>query len=271
MTVERLRAHYGFTRTPFGRDLAPSMLFAGRGHKEAVARIGWLIGEAALGVLTGEVGAGKTVAARAGVAALDNSRHTVVYLPNPAIGARGLHMHLVAALGATPRFHTASLIGQSADLLAAEHDERNKNVVLVVDEAHLLTGDQLEQLRLLTNSDMDARSPLACLLVGQPTLRRRLKLGHLAALDQRIALRYHLAGMDLGETVGYVKHHLQLAGRSDPLFSDDAVALIHQTARGVPRAVNNLAVQALIAAYVDGKGIVDESSAKAAVTEVTSE
>jgi type II secretory pathway predicted ATPase ExeA len=126
-------------------------------------------------------------------------------------------------------------------------------------------------LRLLTNSDMDARSPLACLLVGQPTLRRRLKLGHLAALDQRIALRYHLAGMDLGETVGYVKHHLQLAGRSDPLFSDDAVALIHQTARGVPRAVNNLAVQALIAAYVDGKGIVDESSAKAAVTEVTSE
>jgi type II secretory pathway predicted ATPase ExeA len=77
--------------------------------------------------------------------------------------------------------------------------------------------------------------------------------------------------MDLGETVGYVKHHLQLAGRSDPLFSDDAVALIHQTARGVPRAVNNLAVQALIAAYVDGKGIVDESSAKAAVTEVTSE
>lgn len=77
--------------------------------------------------------------------------------------------------------------------------------------------------------------------------------------------------MDLAETVGYIKHHLALAGRSDPLFSDDAVALIHQTSRGIPRAVNNLAVQALVAAFAEGKGIVDESSARAAVAEVTSD
>lgn len=271
MTVDRLRAHYGFTRTPFGRDLAPGMLFTGHGHKEAVARIAWLIGEQTLGVLTGEVGAGKTIAARAATTTLDASRHTIIYLPNPAIGARGLHMHIVTALGGTPRFYTASLIAQTADLLAAEHDERNKNVVFIVDEAHLLSHEQLEQLRIITNADMDARSPLACLLIGQPTLRRRIKLGALAALDQRIALRYHLSGMDLAETAGYVKHHLALAGRSDPLFSDDAVALIHHTSRGIPRAVNNLAIQALVAAYIDGKGIVDANAAKAAVTEVTSD
>jgi type II secretory pathway predicted ATPase ExeA len=75
--------------------------------------------------------------------------------------------------------------------------------------------------------------------------------------------------MDLQETVSYVRHHLQLAGRSDPLFSDDALSLIHQTSRGIPRAVNNLAVQALIAAFIDGKGMVDEAAARAAVTEVT--
>ncbi len=271
MTVERLCAHYGFSRQPFGRDLAPGMLFAGRGHKEACARIAWLIDQAAIGVVTGEVGAGKTVAARAAAAALDASRHTVIYLPNPAIGARGLHMHLVYALGHTPRFHTAALIAQTAELLAAEKDERSKAVVVVIDEAHLLAADQLEQLRLLSNTDMDRRSPMACVLIGQPTLRRRIKLGALAALDQRIALRYHLAGMDLAETIDYVKHHLRLAGRSDQLFSDDAVALIHQTSRGIPRAINNLAIQALIAAYVDGKGIIDESSAKAAVAEVTTD
>jgi type II secretory pathway predicted ATPase ExeA len=140
-----------------------------------------------------------------------------------------------------------------------------------VDEAHLLDADQLEELRLLTNADMDARSPFACLLVGQPTLRRRIRLGAFAALDQRVALRYTLAGMDLSETAGYLRHHLALAGRSDTLFSDDAVALIHQTGRGLPRAINNLAVQSLVAAYADGKVIVDESSARAAVTEVTSE
>lgn len=269
MTIERLQAHYGFTRMPFGRSLAPQMLHRHASHAEAAARIGWCISEGALGVVTGEVGAGKTVAARAATAALDASRYSVVYLANPMVGARGIHHHLVTALGAVPRFHRPALIAQTAELLAAEHDERRKTVVLIVDEGHLLSVDQLEQLRLLTNTDMDSRSPLTLILLGQPTLRRDLKLGRFAALDQRIGLRYHLPGLPLDETVAYVKHHLTIAGRSDPLFSDDALGLIHQTSRGIPRAINNLAVQALIAAYADGKGIVDEQAAKAAVTEVT--
>ena len=118
---------------------------------------------------------------------------------------------------------------------------------------------------------MDSHSPFACLLVGQPTLRRRIKLGTFAALDQRIALRYPMHGMTDQETASYVAHHLALAGRSDTLFSDDALALIHQVSRGLPRAVNNLAIQALVAAYASNKAIVDESSARAAVTEVTAE
>jgi type II secretory pathway predicted ATPase ExeA len=118
---------------------------------------------------------------------------------------------------------------------------------------------------------MDSHSPFACLLVGQPTLRRRIKLGTFAALDQRIALRYAMTGMHAGETKTYLSHHLTLAGRSDTLFSDDAADLIHQVSRGLPRAVNNLAVQALVAAFATNKTIVDESSARAAVTEVTTD
>jgi type II secretory pathway predicted ATPase ExeA len=110
------------------------------------------------------------------------------------------------------------------------------------------------------------RARSACLLVGQPTLRRRIKLGTFAALDQRIALRYAMPGMTATETTGYIGHHLKLAGRSDTLFSDDAIALIHQVSRGLPRAVNNLAIQSLVAAYATGKAIVDESAARAAVT-----
>lgn len=106
---------------------------------------------------------------------------------------------------------------------------------------------------------------------GQPTLRRRIKLGTFAALDQRIALRYAMPGMTPDETGTYIAHHLQLAGRTDTLFSDDAIALIHQVARGLPRAVNNLAVQALVAAYATSRSIVDEDSARAAFTEVTAE
>ena len=271
MTIDRLRAHWGLSRMPFGKDLAPSMLHTHRSHAEAVARIAWCIDEQTIGVITGEVGAGKTVAARAAIAALDNSRHTVIYIGNPAIGARGIYAAIVTALGGTPRFHKAALIPQTTDALAAEANERGKRIVLALDEAHLLDADQLEELRLLTSADMDSRSPGAVLLIGQPTLRRRIKLGAFAALDQRIALRYAMAGMDAAETGTYIAHHLKLAGRADTLFSDDAVTLIHQVSRGMPRAVNNLAVQALVAALADNKAIVDESSARAAVTEVTAD
>jgi len=271
MSIDRLRAHWGFTRMPFSKDLAPSMLATTSAHSEAVARIGWCVTEEALGVITGEVGAGKTVAARAALGTLDGSRHTVIYIGNPAVGTRGIYAAIIAALGGTPRFHKAALIPQAQDALAAERDERGKNVVVVLDEAHLLGTDQLEELRLLLNADMDSRSPFACLLIGQPTLRRRIKLGTFAALDQRIALRYAMTGMTPEETGTYIAHHLGLAGRTDTLFSDDAVELIHQVSRGLPRAVNNLAVQALVAAYAGGRNIVDESSTRTAVTEVTAE
>ena len=96
-----------------------------------------------------------------------------------------------------------------------------------------------------------------------------MKLAVLAALEQRTALRYAMPPMTSAETSSYLSHHLKLAGRADPLFSDDAAALIHTTARGYPRAVNNLAIQSLVATYAAGKAIVDEQAARTAVTEVT--
>ena len=260
MSIEKLQAHYGFTRMPFRRDLAPGMLHRHGAHAEAAARITWCISEHALGVITGEVGAGKTVALRAALAGLDPSRHTLIYLGNPSVGVRGINHAIVAALGGVPKTHHATLTPQAMDLLAREHAERGRIPVLAIDEAHMLDPAQLEAIRMLTNHDLDSGCPLACLLIGQPTLRRRIKLGILAALDQRIAVRYTMPGMTPEETASYISHHLQLAGRSDPLFSDDATTLIHATSRGLPRAVNNLAIQALIAAYATRKAIVDESS-----------
>jgi type II secretory pathway predicted ATPase ExeA len=217
------------------------------------------------------VGAGKTVAVRAATAALDPSRHVFIYLANPTVGVRGIHHRIVASLGGQPLTHHATLAPQAADALAAEHAERGRTATVVVEEAHLLGHDQLEAIRLLTNHDLDSSSPFACLLVGQPTLRRRMKLGVLAALDQRIGLRYTMAPMTDKETASYLRHHLKLAGRDDALYSDDAVGLIHQTSRGYPRAVNNLALQALVAAFGANKAIVDESSTRAAVAEVTAD
>ena len=103
---------------------------------------------------------------------------------------RGIHGAIAAALGQAPRFHHATLIPQVEAALAAEADERNRNVILAIDESHLLTGEQLEAVRMMTNHDLDSGSPLTVLLIGQPTLSRRLRVGDMAALDQRVQLRY---------------------------------------------------------------------------------
>ncbi len=271
MSIQRLQSHWGFTRMPFGRDLAPSMLHRHPGHSEAIARIGWCVDQCAIGVITGEVGAGKTVAIRAAATSLDPARHVIIYLANPTIGVRGMLTHIVATLGHTPAFHTARLAPQAADALAAEHAERGRNPVLVVDEAHLLDNHQLEAIRLLTNHDMDSGSPFAVVLVGQPTLRHRLRLGVLAALDQRIAVRYTLPGMTADDTADYIGHHTKIAGRSDALFADDAMTLIHNASRGHPRAVNNLALHALTAAFAAGHSIVGEKAARIAISETATD
>ncbi len=267
--IENLQAHYGFTVMPFTAAIPVPGLFGSAAHNEAVARLRWLISARGLGVLTGEVGSGKTVAVRAAASGLDASRHTLIYLPNPQIGTRGIHGAVATALGQPPRFHHATLIPQAEAALAAETGERNRHVILALDESHLLTHDQLEAVRMLTNSDLDSRSPLTILLIGQPTLRRRLRIGDMAALDQRIALRYHIPAPALTteEASGYIRRHLEHAGRSDTLFSDDAVRAIHGQARGLPRAINRLAITALLAAYTAGKTIVDEASARTAISE----
>jgi type II secretory pathway predicted ATPase ExeA len=269
--IETLQSHYGFTVMPFTASVPVTALFGSAAHKEAVARLRWLISARGVGVLTGEVGSGKTIALRAAAGSLDASRNTLIYLPNPQIGVRGIHGALATALGQAPRFHHAELIPQVETALATEADERNRHVILAIDEAHLLTGEQLEAVRMLTNHGLDSGSPLTILLIGQPTLKRRLRVGDMAALDQRVQLRYHVPAPALtaAEAGGYLQAHLALAGRSDTLFSDDAVRAIHAHARGLPRAINRLAITALLAARAAGKTIADESSARTAIAEET--
>jgi type II secretory pathway predicted ATPase ExeA len=115
--------------------------------------------------------------------------------------------------------------------------------VPTVDKAHLLDADQLEELRLLTNADMDATSPFSLILAGQPTLRQRIKLGAFAALDQRIALRCTLGGVTPAKTGDYIA--TTSASPAEPTGSSPTTPspLIHQVARGLPRAANNLAIQ----------------------------
>jgi type II secretory pathway predicted ATPase ExeA len=267
--LERVQSFYGFTRMPFGRDLAAGMLHRHADHAQATARIAYGIDTRGITVITGEVGVGKTVAARAALDRVDRARHHIIYIPDPTVGARGIYHHIVTALGGKPTFHTAALIPQARSALAAESSERGRTPILILDEAHLFPHDGLEAVRLLTNHELDTGAPFATVLLGQPDLAQKLRYGILAAFDQRITVRHQMTGMSADETGAYIRHHLSLVGRSDPLFGDDAIALIHSNSRGKPRAVNNLCLAALLAARVNDKPTVDETAARTAITETS--
>ncbi len=262
--IDAVTDRFGLTRMPFGRDLPPSRLRRHADCAEAAARITWAVAGKAIGVITGEVGTGKTAAIRAAVAGLDPAGHNVIYIGNPSAGASA-----VTALGGRPVHGTAALAAQAWTTLAGEAAERGRTPVLIIDEAHLLDHEQLESIRMLTNHEMDSSTPFATILVGQPTLRHNIKLGVLAALDQRITVRYQMKGMTHDETASYIRHHLEAAGRTADLFTDDAITQVHQAARGKPRTVNNIAVAALIATAGAGKSLVDQAAARAAIAEVT--
>ena len=131
--IDKLQAHYGFTRMQFGRDLAPGMLHRHAAHNEAVARITWCITERAIGVITGEAGAGKTASVRTVLAGLDPSRHTIIYLPTPMIGVRGLHETIVTTFGGTPDRSGSRLTAQASAILADA--ERTREPLTFLDTA----------------------------------------------------------------------------------------------------------------------------------------
>lgn len=140
--------------------------------------------------------------------------------------------------------------------------------VLVVDEAHHLRNEVLEDLRLLTNYAMDSERRLCLLLVGLPELRRRLKMAVHESLSQRIVVRYHLSGLTREETPAYLSHRLQLAGSSLPLFEPAAVEALFQATQGLPRKLNQAAHYALSAAALAKAKQVSAEHVQAALEEL---
>jgi type II secretory pathway predicted ATPase ExeA len=158
--IDAVVTKFGLARMPSGRDLPPSRLHRHRDCGEAAARIAWAVADKTIGMVTGEVGTGKTAAIRAAAADVDPASHTVIYVGNPSTGVRGILAHVVTALGGKPVHGTAALAVQAWNVLAGEAAERGRTPVLVIDEAHLLDHEQLESIRLMTNHDMDLLTEL---------------------------------------------------------------------------------------------------------------
>lgn len=265
-------AYWGLREKPFRKTPDPRYLFLNDAYEEALERLAYAVEEMELALLTGEVGAGKTLLTRALVDRV-GERYEVGMVLNPRLSPRQFLRTAAAELGvAQPRFHSNDLLDQIQERLL-ELDEAKRPALLIVDEAHLIPGKPtFEEIRLLTNFQLDERNLVAIVLVGQPELRDKLDRKGLRQLRQRITVRFHLGPLDLADTRRYVEHRLHVAGANGrPTFSNWAMRAVHRYSGGVPRLVNAVCDKALLCGYVAGVDDLRYRDVRRAVKELEGE
>ena len=242
--------HFAMTNYPFPKGLASGDCFESAALSETTARIKHLLDMRGIGLLTGESGSGKTTSCRSIVSTLNTGLYRVIYVTLTTGNVMDLYKTIAWELGLTAERNRAGLFRSIRGEVSRLCNENRLRPVLIVDEAHHLRTDVLEDLRLLTNYAMDSENRLCILLVGHPELRRRLNMAALDALAQRIVVRAHMRGLTRPETTAYFEHHLRLAGCNHPVFEPPAIEAIYQATSGLPRRTNLLAHHALLAAAI---------------------
>lgn len=239
---------YRIKEKPFSKTPDPRFLFLSHQHREALARLQFAVEEREFFVLTGEVGSGKTTLSRALIDSLGDDTKLVLII-NPRLSPVQLLRSLIQGLGSKPRSGRDGLWDQLSDLLF-ELFEQEKQAVLIVDEAQLIPEKAtLDELRLITNFQLDDFNLLTLILIGQPELKERLKRPGYRALHQRVGIRYHLGSLEREETGAYLVFRLGVAGRDEELFTPEAVDRIYFYSQGLPRIINNLAASALVEGF----------------------
>jgi len=266
-------AFFGLEHLPFSIAPDPRYLFMSERHREALAHLLYGLSGGGFVLLTGEVGTGKTTVCRCFLQQIPEDC-TAAYIFNPKLSAQELLATICDEFGVV---HPASdpahpSIKECVDplnaWLLAQH-AAGRNCVLIIDEAQSLSGDVLEQLRLLTNLETDEKKLLQIVLIGQPELRTLVARPELTQLAQRVVARYHLGPLTAQETVQYIAHRMGVAGWQGPLpFASRALARIHALSGGVPRRINLLCDRALLAAYAAGRREMDTAMVNGTAREV---
>lgn len=248
------KAFFNLKRDPFEITPDPSFLFPTKKHNEALASLYYGVRRhKGFVVLTGEVGTGKTLLLRCLLQLLKrNNDVAYAYVFNGRLSSVEFLQYIAGDLGLAVANKNKGEILLALSNYVIERGRKNLTTVLVVDEAHQLSTEILEEIRLLTNLETTQAKLLQILLVGQPELDEKLDSYELRQLKQRITFRSQLQPLDLSETKGYIERRLQLAGLNNQeaaLFPDPAIAAIYRVSSGFPRLINTVCENALIAAY----------------------
>lgn len=243
------KTFYGFREKPFSKTPDPRFLYMSTGHREALARLQYVLEEREIALLTGEIGCGKTTISRALMDTMGPAYH-FSFIFNPRLTALEFLRMIASNLKVeNPSMAKDFLLGEITEALYDLH-EKGRCLVVVVDEAQLIPGREIfDEIRLLTNFQLDDVNLLSIIIMGQPELRKLISAQVYEPFRQRVAMTYHLLPLTLDETQEYLDFRMTVAGGSAGLFAPDAVQRIHELTAGVPRKINTLATNALLTGF----------------------
>jgi type II secretory pathway predicted ATPase ExeA len=261
------KAFYGLSEKPFSKTPDPRFLYMSSGHREALARLEYAVEESEIALLTGEIGCGKTTLSRALMDRV-GGRYHFLFVFNPRLSCDELLRVIAAGLSVeSPSLQKDQLLREITGALYRLHGE-GRIPVLVIDEAQMIADRELfDEIRLLTNFQLDDKNLMSVIIMGQPELRAMLASPDYEPFRQRISLNFHLAPLGLEETLEYLDFRMVAAGGTPGLFSPDAVQRIYELSGGVPRRINAVATNALLigfgrdASWIDAS-VVEETAAE---------
>jgi general secretion pathway protein A len=245
--------YYGLETPPFQLTPDPRFFFESSVHRQAMAYMVYGLHHAeGFIIITGEVGAGKTILVENLLATIDPGSFVTAKIVTSQLGGADL-LHMVAAgFGvAEEGLSKAALLQRISEFARTQH-HAGKRLLLVVDEAQNLSVEALEELRMLSNIVIGKTMALQSFLLGQPQFRTILGSPELEQLRQRVTAAYHLGPLSESETTAYIEHRLRRAGwNDDPRFDEDAFSLIYQHSQGVPRRINTLCSRLLLFGFLE--------------------
>lgn len=260
--------YFGFTKEPFAPDVKVDELYQTPYLASATERVLYAVKLGAVSVVTGEVGSGKSTCLRYAMSKLHPSQYKVI----PVIASTGsmieMFRQICIGLDISHSVNSLSKLAKIIRDMVSETAQRKQVPVLVIDEANLMRLEVFAEIHTLCQFEMDSKPLLPVILVGQNNLLDKLMYHTSRPLASRVIGRSHLEGLKLKDMTGYLKHHLEIAGISEQLFSDEAILAIHQNSGGLLRRANFLAKGALIATAAEKCRVVSAEHVRVASTEI---
>ena len=266
---DNYRALYGFSKAPFGTDIGLSDILETPELIDVKERLGYVISLGAIGLVTGEVGSGKTTALRYALDKLHPSEYRTLYITASSGSIIEFYRQFLDALDIHLTGNSKTVLVKVIKKEIVDYvREKKMKIALVIDEASLLRLEVFAELHTICQFEKDSKPWLPIILAGQNNLIDKLTYRDSWPLASRVVAKSHLQGVDLQGMEAYLQHHLSLCGIDRMLFEKSAITAIHQGSGGLFRKANHLARGALIAAAVDQSQIVQPEHVRLAATEI---